>query len=39
MKQPILNPHRLPPYNEHQIRLILQTIERMLKQNDSDKKR
>ncbi len=39
MKQLILNPHRLPPYNEHQIRRILQTIEKMLKQNESDKKR
>jgi hypothetical protein len=39
MKQLILNPHRLPPYNEQQIRRILQTIEKMLKQNESDKKR
>ncbi|ACQ92084.1 hypothetical protein Tola_0455 [Tolumonas auensis DSM 9187] len=39
MKQLILTPHRLPPHHEQQIRRILQTIERMLKQSEYDKKR
>ncbi|MBB6054478.1 hypothetical protein HNR75_000343 [Tolumonas osonensis] len=39
MKQFIVTPHRLPPYHEQQIRRIIHTIEKMLRQNDSDKKR
>ncbi len=38
MKQLILTPHRLPAHNEQQIRHILRTIGKMLKQGDSEER-